>query len=72
MTSVILVYIMLLKIEIVMWFKPIFSPYFFQSSTTESLSSLKSIAAQAVATAGLHSSISAPMDYSAESRGMCM
>ncbi|CAH3181966.1 unnamed protein product [Porites evermanni] len=41
-----------------------------QASTSNSFSSLKSIAAQAVATAGLNNPISAPTDYSAESRGL--
>ena len=43
--------------------------FFQQASTSNSFSSLKSIAAQAVATAGLNNPISAPTDYSAESRG---
>ena len=38
--------------------------------TSDSFSSLKSIAAQAVATATLRSQVPVPTDYSAESRGM--
>ena len=45
------------------------SLHILQASTSNSFSSLKSIAAQAVATAGLNNPISAPTDYSAESRG---
>lgn len=41
-----------------------------QPSTSNSFSSLKSMAAQAVATAGLNNSISTPTDYSTESRGL--
>lgn len=40
-----------------------------QPSTSNSFSSLKSIAAQAVATAGLSNPVPVPTDYSSESRG---
>lgn len=41
-----------------------------QPSTSNTFSSLKSIAAQAVATAGLNNPVSTPTDYSTESRGL--
>ncbi|XP_015763384.1 PREDICTED: CCR4-NOT transcription complex subunit 3-like isoform X2 [Acropora digitifera] len=41
-----------------------------QPSTSNSFSSLKSIAAQAVATAGLSNPVPVPTDYSSESRGL--
>lgn len=49
-----------------------FSAAFFlqQPSTSNSFSSLKSIAAQAVATAGLSNPVPVPTDYSSESRGI--
>lgn len=40
-----------------------------QPSTSNTFSSLKSMAAQAVATAGLNNPVSTPTDYSTESRG---
>ncbi|XP_020611064.1 CCR4-NOT transcription complex subunit 3-like [Orbicella faveolata] len=41
-----------------------------QPSTSNTFSSLKSMAAQAVATAGLNNPVSTPTDYSTESRGL--